>query len=142
MNVRSKLNSDVDKKVCVAFKVQLFEFVDKLDQLLENKKLGKDIEFLDAIADLLILIDKQSGKCKGCGEELDTAALLVQNMLTHPLDIEGIKNGNIDLITAANAYKKEKQTSSDFCKVMVACVHNEDETQLLLTSLKLIAYDI
>jgi len=137
----SHIEGEKEVQVCVTFKRQLFDFIRDLSALLRDRKLGKNKEYLARMAETVSEIDKLTESAYMCGEDMEDAAQLVQNILTQPLKVQGLPK-DTHLLGAASRYLDENQTVDTFSRVIVSCVHNARDTEALLRSLKLIAYDM
>jgi hypothetical protein len=139
--LNSQVEGEAEKQVCISFKGQIFEFIRDLDALMKDRKLGKNAEYLDRIAHCVVEINQLTESAYMCGEDMEIAASLIQNILTHPLDIQGLPK-DAHLLSAAERYVSDKTPADHFSRVMVSCVHHAKATENLLRSLKLIAYDM
>jgi len=136
--INSELPQSSDKKVCLSFKRELLDFVENIDKLLKSNDLCSDAQFLDLLSSAVIQIDRLSKNAKGCGEDLEIAAQLIQNVLT--TELEGPHDGN--LLSAAYEYHEKHDSNASFGKIMRRCLEHREETELLITSIRLIADEI
>lgn len=74
-------------------------------------------------------------------ENLKDAGVIVDNILTQPLDIPGATR-NISLLEAAKNFDPENTENSDLRKILLNLIKYPEETQTMLRELELLLNDL
>jgi hypothetical protein len=74
-------------------------------------------------------------------ENLQDAALIVNNILVSPLEIKGA-TGDVTLIGAATHFRKEEWEDSDLRKILLSFLSYPRPTKMLVTELELLLNDL
>jgi len=74
-------------------------------------------------------------------ENLQDAAVIIQNILDQPLEVKGKKDG-VSLYTAALNYDSQNPSESDLFLILKSFIDYPDPTQTLLRELELLSNDL
>ncbi len=70
-------------------------------------------------------------------EDLKDAGEIIQNVLTQPLSIPGIK-GNLSLLQAAKNYDPRNPLGSDLRKILLSFLQFPEQTETLIRELEIL----
>lgn len=74
-------------------------------------------------------------------ENLKDAGEIIQNILTQPLAIPGVK-GDLSLIQAAKDFDSSNPMGSDLHKILLSFLQFPEQTEMLLNELELLKEDL
>lgn len=74
-------------------------------------------------------------------ENLQDAAMIVQNILSQPLEIQGASK-DVSLLKAAQSFDPHNPLESDFTKILASLLAYPESTQLLIKELEMLSDDL